>query len=294
LVVDFGRVITAMVTPFHKDGSVNYAQAKKLARHLVESGSDGLVVAGTTGESPTLTKDEKGALFQAVVEEVGGKAAVIAGTGTNSTAESVALTQAAERAGVDGIMVVGPYYNKPSQEGLYQHFAAIARSTRLPVMLYNVPGRTAVNILPGTVARLAEIENVVAIKEASGSLEQVTELRRLLPDHFAIYSGDDSLTLPMLALGARGVVSVASHVAGKRIQEMINAFTAGNVTLAAKIHAELFPLFKVLFITTNPVPVKAALNFLGLQVGGPRLPLVEATEAEKEKIRECLEQLNLV
>lgn len=294
MVVDFGRVITAMVTPFHKDGSVNYAQAKKLARHLVESGSDGLVVAGTTGESPTLTKDEKGALFQAVVEEVGGKAAVIAGTGTNSTAESVALTQAAERAGVDGIMVVGPYYNKPSQEGLYQHFAAIARSTRLPVMLYNVPGRTAVNILPGTVARLAEIENVVAIKEASGSLEQVTELRRLLPDHFAIYSGDDSLTLPMLALGARGVVSVASHVAGKRIQEMINAFTAGNVTLAAKIHAELFPLFKVLFITTNPVPVKAALNFLGLQVGGPRLPLVEATEAEKEKIRECLEQLNLV
>ncbi len=294
MVADFGRVITAMVTPFHKDGSVNYAQAKKLARHLVESGSDGLVVAGTTGESPTLTKDEKGALFQAVVEEVGGKAAVIAGTGTNSTAESVALTQAAERAGVDGIMVVGPYYNKPSQEGLYQHFAAIARSTRLPVMLYNVPGRTAVNILPGTVARLAEIENVVAIKEASGSLEQVTELRRLLPDHFAIYSGDDSLTLPMLALGARGVVSVASHVAGKRIQEMINAFTAGNVTLAAKIHAELFPLFKVLFITTNPVPVKAALNFLGLQVGGPRLPLVEATEAEKEKIRECLEQLNLV
>jgi len=294
LVVDFGRVITAMVTPFHKDGSVNYAQAKKLARHLVESGSDGLVVAGTTGESPTLTKEEKVALFQAVVEEVGGKAAVIAGTGTNSTAESVALTQAAERAGVDGIMVVGPYYNKPSQEGLYQHFATIARSTRLPVMLYNIPGRTAVNILPGTVARLAEIENVVAIKEASGSLEQVTELRRLLPDHFAIYSGDDSLTLPMLALGARGVVSVASHLAGRRIQEMINAFTAGNVTLAAKIHAELYPLFKVLFITTNPVPVKAALNFLGLQVGGPRLPLVEAAEAEKEKIRECLEQLHLV
>jgi 4-hydroxy-tetrahydrodipicolinate synthase len=294
LVVDFGRVITAMVTPFHKDGSVNYAQAKKLARHLVESGSDGLVVAGTTGESPTLTKEEKVALFQAVVEEVGGKAAVIAGTGTNSTAESVALTQAAERAGVDGVMLVGPYYNRPSQEGLYQHFATIARSTRLPVMLYNIPGRTAVNILPGTVARLAEMENVVAIKEASGSLEQVTELRRLLPDHFAIYSGDDSLTLPMLALGAKGVVSVASHLAGRRIQEMLNAFTAGNVTLAAKIHAELFPLFKVLFITTNPVPVKAALNFLGLQVGGPRLPLVEATEAEKEKIRECLEQLNLV
>ncbi|MGQ9531729.1 MAG: 4-hydroxy-tetrahydrodipicolinate synthase [Desulfotomaculales bacterium] len=294
MVVDFGRVITAMVTPFHKDGSVNYAQAKKLARHLVESGSDGLVVAGTTGESSTLTKEEKVALFQAVVEEVGGKAAVIAGTGTNSTAESVALTQAAERAGVDGIMVVGPYYNKPSQEGLYQHFATIARSTRLPVMLYNIPGRTAVNILPGTVARLAEIENVVAIKEASGSLEQVTELRRLLPDHFAIYSGDDSLTLPMLALGARGVVSVASHLAARRIQEMINAFTAGNVTLAAKIHAELYPLFKVLFITTNPVPVKAALNFLGLQVGGPRLPLVEAVEAEKEKIRECLEQLHLV
>ncbi|MBC7107055.1 MAG: 4-hydroxy-tetrahydrodipicolinate synthase [Firmicutes bacterium] len=294
MVADFGRVITAMVTPFHKDGSVNYAQAKKLARHLVETGSDGLVVAGTTGESPTLSAEEKEALFRAVVEEVGGKAAVIAGTGTNSTAQSVALTQVAERAGVDGIMLVAPYYNKPSQEGLYQHFAAVARSTRLPVMLYNVPGRTGVNIQPGTVARLAEMENVVAIKEASGSLDQVTELRRLLPDQFAIYSGDDSLTLPMLALGARGVVSVASHVAGRRIQEMINAFSAGNVTLAAKIHAELFPLFKVLFITTNPVPVKAALNFLGLQVGGPRLPLVEATEGEKEKIRECLEQLNLV
>ncbi|MBE3587119.1 MAG: 4-hydroxy-tetrahydrodipicolinate synthase [Thermoanaerobacteraceae bacterium] len=294
MAVDFGRVLTAMVTPFGRDQSVDFNQVRKLARYLVQSGSDGLVVCGTTGESPTLTRDEKVELFRVVVEEVGGQAAVIAGTGSYNTAESVSLTQMAEKAGVDGVMLVAPYYNKPSQDGLFEHFRTIAASTNLPVMLYNIPGRTGVNILPATVARLAQIENIVALKEASGSMDQVSELRRLLPDDFAIYSGDDSLTLPMMALGAKGVVSVCSHVVGPRIQEMVNAFTAGNTTLATQIHLELYPIFKGLFITTSPAPVKAALNLLGHQVGGPRLPLVEATAAEKETIKNILAGLKLI
>lgn len=292
--VDFGRVLTAMVTPFKKDMSINYTQAKKLARHLIQSGSDGIVVCGTTGESPTLTKEEKVELFRVVVEEVGGKAIVVAGAGSYSTAESIILTQAAEKVGVDGLLLVVPYYNKPSQEGLYQHFQAVANSTNLPIILYNIPGRTSVNMLPATVVRLAEIENIVAIKEASGNLEQVSEIKRAIPDEFAVYSGDDSLTLPVLALGGKGVISVASHLVGLQIQEMINAYTSGNVTLAAKIHKELFPLFKGLFITTNPAPVKAALNLIGWQVGVPRLPLVEVTSGEKEKIKGILEGLKLI
>jgi 4-hydroxy-tetrahydrodipicolinate synthase len=283
-----------MVTPLEKDMAVNYGLARKLARHLAESGSDGLVVAGTTGESPTLSREEKIELFRVIVEEVGGRVSVLAGTGSNDTASSVALTQAAEKVGVDGVMVVAPYYNKPSQEGLYQHFKTIAESTNLPVLLYNIPGRTGVNVLPATVARLAEIENIVAIKEAAGSMDQISELRRLLVDHFSIYSGDDSLTLPVLSLGGKGVVSVASHIAGMRLKEMINAFMSGNVTLATQIHLGLYPLFKGLFITSNPVPVKAALNMLGYQVGPPRLPLVEATPAEKESIKKVLAELKLL
>lgn len=291
---EFGRVLTAMVTPFNKNLEVNIEQAGKLARHLVQSGSDGLVVAGTTGESPTLSKEEKVELFRTVVEEVGGKAAVIAGTGGNSTAESITLTRAAQKVGVDAVMLVAPYYNKPSQEGLYRHFKAVAENTELPIILYNIPGRTAVNVLPQTVARLAKLENIVAIKEASGNLDQVSELRCLLSDNFAIYSGDDSITLPILSLGGKGVISVASHLVGLRIQEMVNAFTAGNTTLATEIHLELFPLFKGLFITTNPAPVKAALNLTGWQVGSPRLPLVEATKSEKEAIKTVLENLKLM
>lgn len=294
MVSDFGRVLTAMVTPFNKDLSINYSQARKLARHLVQSGSDGLVVVGTTGESPTLTKDEKVELFRAVVEEVGGDAVVIAGTGDYSTSETVALTRAAQKVGADGVMLVSPYYNKPSQEGLYQHFKAVAESTDLPIILYNIPGRTSVNLLPQTVARLSQVKNIVAIKEASGSMDQVSELRRVLPDSFAIYSGDDSLTLPILALGGKGVISVLSHLAGERIKEMINAYTSGNTTLATDIHLELFPLFKGMFITTNPVPIKAALNLLGWDAGKPRLPLVEATAAEKESIKKLLEDLKIL
>lgn len=294
MVNDFGRVLTAMITPFNKDMAVDYNVARKLARHLAQSGSDGLVVCGTTGESPTLSKEEKIELFRVVVEEVGGQSVVIAGTGGYSTASSVELTQAAEKVGVDGVMVVCPYYNKPSQEGLYQHFKAIASSTHLPVMLYNIPGRTGVNMLPATVARLYEVPNIIAIKEAAGSIDQVSELRRTLPDSFAIYSGDDSFTLPMLALGAKGIVSVASHVAGPQIKQMVNAFISGNTTLAAQIHLQLAPIFKGLFITTNPVPVKAAMNILGWQAGVPRLPLVEATAAEKETIKKALAELKLI
>lgn len=291
---DFGRLITAMITPYDKNMQVDYQLARKLARHLVQNGSDGLVVCGTTGESPVLTREEKVELFRVVVEEVGGQATVLAGTGSYNTQASVELTRAAEKAGVDGVMLVCPYYNKPSQEGLYQHFKAVAASTNLPVMLYNIPGRTGINLLPATVARLAEIDNIVAIKEAAGSMDQVSELRRVLPDDFAIYSGDDSLTLPMLALGARGIVSVVAHLVGNEIKQMINAFMSGNVKLATQLHLKLYPLFKGMFITTNPVPLKAAMTLLGWPVGGPRLPLVEATAQEKESIKKVMEQAGLL
>lgn len=293
--VDFGRVLTAMVTPFNPDLSVNLAQARKLGKYLVENGSDGLVVCGTTGESPTLDKEEKIALFKAIVEEVGGQATVVAGTGSYDTAKSIALTKEAEKVGCDGVMLVAPYYNKPSQEGLYRHFRAVAESTSLPVILYNIPGRTGINVLPATVARLAaDVPNMAAIKEAAGNIDQVSELRRLLPEDFAIYSGDDSMTLPMLSLGAKGIISVAAHVAGKQIQEMIDAFTSGNTTLAANLHKQLYPLFKGLFITTNPVPVKAALNLKGFAVGGVRLPLVDATSAEIESVKGVMKNLELL
>lgn len=293
--VDFGRLLTAMVTPFNTDLSVNLTQTRKLAKYLVENGSDGLVVCGTTGESPTLSKEEKISLFKAVVEEVGGKAAVIAGTGSYDTASSIALTKEAEKVGCDGVMLVAPYYNKPSQEGLYRHFRTVAESTSLPIILYNIPGRTGINVLPATVARLAaDVPNIVAIKESAGNMDQVSELRRVLPEDFAIYSGDDSMTLPMLSLGAKGIISVVSHVAGRQIKEMIDAYTSGNTTLAANLHKRLYPLFKGLFITTNPVPVKAALNLKGIAVGGVRLPLVEATAGEIESVKSVMTSLELL
>ncbi|HHW13532.1 MAG TPA: 4-hydroxy-tetrahydrodipicolinate synthase [Firmicutes bacterium] len=294
MTLNWGQVITAMVTPFTPSGEVDYARAGQLAEKLVENGSDGLVVCGTTGESPTLTKEEKLRLFATVVERVGGKAAVIAGTGSYNTAESIAFTQEAEKTGVDGILLVNPYYNKPSQEGLYQHFAAIARSTTLPVMLYNIPGRTSVNCLPETVARLAEIENIVAVKEASGDLAQIAEVKRRVPSDFLLYSGDDALTLPILAVGGVGVVSVASHLVGREIGEMIAHFKAGRVREATALHLRLLPLFKALFILTNPVPLKAALAAVGWPVGGVRLPLVEAGPKETELIRGELSRLGLL
>lgn len=292
--IDFGRILTAMVTPFNEDLSVNFELARKLARHLVQSGSDGLVIAGTTGESPTLTKEEKVELFRSVVEEVGGRASVIANTGGNSTAESIALTLAAQKVGIDGVVLVAPYYNKPSQEGMYAHFKSVAESTDLPIIIYNIPGRTSVNILPGTIAGLAKIRNIVGIKESSGNMDQVSELRMSLPDDFAIYSGDDSLTLPILTLGGKGVISVSSHFVGERMQDMVNAFVSGNVTLATNIHLKLFPFFRGIFITTNPVPIKCALSMAGWQVGAPRLPLVEATQPERDSIRRLMEDMRLL
>ena len=288
-----GQVLTAMITPMNKDCSVNYPAAVELAQKLGENGSDGVVLSGTTGESPTLSFEEKVKLFSTVTDALGGQMTIIAGTGSNNTQDSIALTKAAEKAGVDGIMLVTPYYNKPSQEGLYQHFKTVAEQTSLPVMLYNVPGRTGVNILPETVARLAEIDNIVAIKEASGNLEQVSVLKNMVPEDFLIYSGDDALTLPILAVGGAGVVSVASHLVGREIKSMISAFLAGRVGDALEIHLKLMPLFKAMFITTNPVPVKRALEFVGVDTGPLRLPLVDLTEQEAQKIKEVLFSVGL-
>lgn len=290
----FGRVLTAMVTPFGPDGSVNYQAAAKLARYLVEHGSDGVVVAGTTGESPTLTLDEKIKLYTTVLEAVGERASVIAGTGSNDTASSITLTQAAEKTGVHGVMAVGPYYNKPTQEGYYQHFKAIAESTSLPVILYNVPSRTGSNIQPATILRLVDGKYIAAVKEASGCLDQAAEIIRRVPDGFMVYSGDDSLTLPILAIGGTGVISVASHLVGGRIQDMIAAYETGQVATARHIHAELFPLFKTMFITSNPIPVKTAMTFLGHETGTFRLPLFPAAAHEVEQIKAVMKTFNLI
>jgi len=290
----FGRVLTAMITPFDATGAVDTQGAWDLARHLLAEGSDGVVVAGTTGESPTLSADEKLMLFRTVVEAVGDRGVVIAGTGTYDTAHSVHLSKEAAKAGVDGLLLVNPYYNRPSQDGLYAHFRAVAESTALPVILYNIPGRTGVNCLPETVARLAQVRNIVAIKEATGSLDQASDVRQRTPPEFLIYSGDDSLTLPMLAVGGTGVISVAGHLVGSEIAQMIRAFFAGDTRAALQVHLKLWPLFKVLFITTNPVPLKAALRLSGFDAGTPRLPLVEATPREQEQIRAVLQELSLL
>mgnify|MGYP000073381476 CR=1 FL=1 len=287
----FGRVLAAMITPFDDNLEVNYQAAQKLAEYLIDNGNDGVVVSGTTGESPTLSFTEKVKLYQAVKEAIGNKGQVIAGTGSYNTQESIELTKRAEEIGVDGVMLVVPYYNKPPQDALYEHFKAIAQSTKLPVMLYNVPGRTSTNLLPETVAKLTEIPNIKAIKEAAGNMDQVSLLKSLVPDDFLIFSGDDSLTLPMLALGAHGIVSVASHVAGKEIKEMIESFIQGDVEKALKIHLNLFNLFRTLFITTNPIPVKTAVNLMGINAGGLRLPMIKATPEQEAKIRESLQKL---
>lgn len=286
--MDFGRVLTAMITPFKEDGSVNYEEAQKIANYLVDNGTDGIVVAGTTGESPTLSDDEKIQLFKVIKEAVGGRAIVIAGTGSNSTSDSITLTKEAEKTGVQGIMLVTPYYNKPQQAALYEHFKTIALSTQLPIMLYNVPGRTVADLLPATVAKLAKIENIVAIKEASGKLDYISEIRLATSDDFTIYSGDDSLTLPMLTLGSRGIVSVASHLVGNKMKEMILAFEAGQIKEAGQIHLEIYPLIKALFIISNPVPVKAAMKLKGFKVGSMRLPLMDAEVNEIKLIEKAM------
>ena len=272
---ELGRLITAMVTPFNKKGEVDYPQAKKLALALLKSGSEGLVLAGTTGESPTLIHDEELKLFAEVKKAVGNKGSIIANTGSNSTAEAIISTKDAEILGVDACLLVVPYYNKPTQEGLYQHFKAIASSTKLPCILYNVPTRTITNISAETTIKLSKISNIIGIKEASGNMEQITKIIDKAQKGFLVWSGDDSATLPMLALGAYGVISVTSHLAGKQISDMIYSFVKGDTRKAAKIHAQLLPLFTSLFLVSNPQPVKYALNKIGFNVGKPRLPLME-------------------
>ena len=289
----FGRVIAAMVTPFAADGSVNYRVAEKLAVHLVDNGNDSLVICGTTGESPTLSWEEEYELFQVVQKAVGSKAKIIAGTGSNSTTEAIAATQKAAKLGLDGSLQVVPYYNKPPQEGLYNHFSAIAKACPdLPIMLYNVPSRTSRNLEAETVAKLAEIDNIIAIKEASGNLEQACQIRCLTPPSFAIYSGEDVLTLPLLTVGGIGVVSVASHLVGNKMQEMITAYHQGNNQVAQAIQIKLLPLFKALFATTNPIPIKKALNLQGWDVGGLRAPLSELQSNLVEDLKKVLKELS--
>lgn len=288
------RLLTAMVTPYNAAMEVNYDKAADLARYLIENGSQGIVVCGTTGESPVLDVDEKLELFDVVVKAVGEQVPVWAGVGSYNTAETLHLAKAAEKTGVAGLMMVAPYYNKPTQEGLYRHFKSIADGVTLPVMLYNIPGRTSVNVMPETMLRLAEIENIVAIKEASGSLDQLSQLCRIMPERIMIYCGDDSLTLPMIAVGAIGVVSVASHIVGKEMLQMINAFFDGRVEEARQMHLHLMPAFKDLFICTSPIPVKESLNMMGMQVGGFRLPLCEASEADRMKLEQMLRGYGLL
>lgn len=292
--MQMARLLTAIVTPYDHNLEVNYEKAGEIACHLANNGSDGVVVAGTTGESPVLSAEEKLKLLETIKKAVGDKVQVWAGTGSYNTNESIHLSKEAEKLGADGIMLVTPYYNKPSQEGLYLHFKSIAEKVSIPLMLYNVPGRTSCNLLPETIKRLVEIDNVVAIKEASGDMDQVSLLKTMIKDKAVIYSGDDSLTLPIMSLGGQGVVSIASHIIGKEIKEMIDAYFAGNMKQATEIHLKLFPIFKGLFITTNPVPLKEALNMMGMDVGGFRLPLTNASLKEKEFIKELLIKNNLL
>lgn len=292
----FGRLLTAMVTPFNADGSVNYEKAADLAEWLINNGSDGLVVAGSTGEAATMSAEEKLELFRVVVNRINKRVPVIAGTGSNNTADSVKMTKMAEVMGVDGVLIVGPYYNKPTQEGFYQHFAAVAQSTGLPIIVYNVPGRTASNISPAIVARLAaDFENIVAIKEAAGNVAQVAELYSVLPEDFTIYSGDDGLILPFMSVGATGLISVLSNIGGGILQDVMQAYEDGRVREAAKLNAGMVPLANAMFIEINPIPVKAAVTLVtGIDAGQPRLPLTPMEPANKAKMVAVLQEYGLV
>ena len=283
--MEIGRQLTAMVTPFDDRGEVDYEAAKRLALALLEAGNDGLVIAGTTGESPTLTTAEKLRLFAEVKAAVGGRGAILAGTGNYSTAESIELSLAAAETGVDGVLLVTPYYNKPTQEGLAQHFEAIAARTPLPALLYNVPGRTGVNMSADTVIRLSRTPNIVGVKEASGDLDQAAKIIEGAESGFRVWSGNDNDTLPLLAIGAYGVISVAGHVVGRQIREMIESFLAGDHGLAAAIHRRLIPMVDAVFCLANPIPIKYMLNQVGFPAGSPRLPLVEPDEGTAARIR---------
>lgn len=279
--MNIGHISTAMVTPFKEDGSIDFIATEKLIEHLISTGTDSLVVCGTTGESPTLTTDEKLTLIQFVVEKVKKRVPVIAGTGSNNTAESIDLTLEAEALGVDAVMIVTPYYNKPNQRGMIAHFEAIANATSLPIVVYNIPGRSVVNLEPESIIALSKIPTIQLVKEASGNLDQMTKILAGTDDSFHVYSGDDTLTLPLLAIGGSGIISVASHVIGQDMQEMVQAFLEGNHAKSAKIHQSILPVIKGLFEHPNPVVVKYALSKIGVEVGSLRLPLVEMTEEEK-------------
>jgi len=288
----FGKILTAMVTPFTENGDVDYELAIKLSNYLFENGSDGIVLCGTTGESPTLSWAEQHDLFIAVKGSLDSSCKVIVGTGSNSTSEAVEATKKAYDSGADGALVVVPYNNKPPQEGLYKHFSSIANSAKdLPLMLYNIPGRTGCNLLPDTVKKLMDFSNILSIKAASGRIDEVTELRAFCGSDLSVYSGDDSLLLPMLSVGAVGVVSVASHLVGLQLKEMIHSFQSGKVSNALAIHEKLQPLFKALFMTTNPIPIKAALELSGWDVGNPRSPLSPLTNDMKKQLSFILNSL---
>lgn len=289
-----GRLITAMATPFDKNGAVDFKRTEELVEHLIKNGSDGIVVHGTTGESPTLTHEEEYELYKAVKKAANGRASVIAGTGSNSTETTIRSTKRAQEIGCNAALLVVPYYNKPSQEGLYRHFKAVADNSAIPLILYNIPGRTGINMAPETIAKLSQIKNFIGVKDAAGDVNQTSTIRMLCKDDFIIWSGDDSLTLPMMSVGGYGVISVASHVVGKDIKAMIEAFASGNTKKAQELHIKLMPIFKVLFITSNPAPLKYALSLMGMDCGVPRLPLVEPTEKEKELISKVMKELKII
>lgn len=292
----FGRLLTAMVTPFNADGSINYEAGADFADWLLANGSDGLVVEGSTGEAATMDMDEKIKFMQTIVARVNGRAKIVAGAGTNCTASTIDLVKKMEACGVDGVLVVGPYYNKPTQEGYYQHFAAVAKATTLPIIVYNVPGRTGGNIAPETVARLAaDFSNIVAIKEAAGNVAQTAELYRVLPEDFSIYSGDDGLILPFMSVGACGLISVLANVNGNILQQLMQAYSEGRVKDAADINKVMVPLAKAMFIESNPIPIKAAVTKVtGIDAGAPRLPLTPISAAAEAKLDVALKAAGMI
>lgn len=292
----FGRLLTAMVTPFNADGSINYEAGADFADWLLANGSDGLVVEGSTGEAATMDMDEKIKFMQTIVARVNGRAKIVAGAGTNCTASTIDLVKKMEACGVDGVLVVGPYYNKPTQEGYYQHFAAVAKATKLPIIVYNVPGRTGGNIAPETVARLAaDFSNIVAIKEAAGNVAQTAGLYRVLPEDFSIYSGDDGLILPFMSVGACGLISVLANVNGKLLQQLMQAYSEGRVKDAADLNKIMVPLAKAMFVESNPIPIKAAVTKVtGIEAGAPRLPLTPISAAAEAKLDAALKAAGMI
>lgn len=292
----FGRLLTAMVTPFNADGSINYEAGADFADWLLANGSDGLVVEGSTGEAATMDMDEKIKFMQTIVARVNGRAKIVAGAGTNCTASTIDLVKKMEACGVDGVLVVGPYYNKPTQEGYYQHFAAVAKATKLPIIVYNVPGRTGGNIAPETVARMAaDFSNIVAIKEAAGNVAQTAELYRVLPEDFSIYSGDDGLILPFMSVGACGLISVLANVNGNILQQLMQAYSEGRVKDAADLNKVMVPLAKAMFVESNPIPIKAAVTKVtGINAGAPRLPLTPISAAAEAKLDAALKAAGII